>query len=61
MFDGGHRWMFSDPGGGVTPIDHELEMRPKGLFKLMGPMLRANGKKTVKQTAEVLRRRLEGS
>jgi hypothetical protein len=46
MFDGGHRWIFTDLGGGVTRIDHELEMRRKGLFKLMTPMLRADGKKT---------------
>jgi hypothetical protein len=58
MFDGGHRWIFTDLGGGVTRIDHELEMPPQRLFKLMGPMLRANGKKTVKKTAEALQRHL---
>jgi hypothetical protein len=45
MFDGGHRWTFTDLGDGSTRIDHELEMRPKGIFKLMGPMMRANGEK----------------
>jgi hypothetical protein len=60
MFDGGHRWIFTDLGDGSTRIDHELEMRPKGIYKLMGPMMRANGAKTVKQTAEALRRHLEG-
>jgi Polyketide cyclase / dehydrase and lipid transport len=61
MFDGGHRWMFTDLGDGSTRIDHELEMRPKGVFKLMGPMLRANGTKTVKETAAALQRHLEGN
>jgi uncharacterized protein YndB with AHSA1/START domain len=59
MFDGGHRWLFTDLGDGTTRIDHELEMHPKGVFKLMGPMMRANGKKTVEETAEALRRHLE--
>jgi uncharacterized protein YndB with AHSA1/START domain len=59
MFDGGHRWIFTDLGDGTTRIDHELDMRPKGLFKLMTPMMRANGKKTVRETAEALQRHLE--
>jgi hypothetical protein len=59
MFEGGHRWIFSDLGDGTTRIDHELDMHPKGFFKLMTPMLRANGKKTVKETAEALQRHLE--
>jgi hypothetical protein len=59
MFDGGHRWIFTDLGDGTTRIDHELDMRPKGFFKLMTPLLRANGKKTVRETAEALRRHLE--
>lgn len=61
MFDGGHRWIFTDLGDGSTRIDHELEMRPKGVYRLMGPLLRANGKKTVRETAAArsLRERLE--
>jgi hypothetical protein len=59
MFEGGHRWIFSDVGDGSTRIEHELEMRPKGLFKLMGPMLRANGEKTVRETAAALQQHLE--
>jgi hypothetical protein len=39
--------------------DDELEIRPKGFFKLMTPILRANGKKTVRETAAVLKRHLE--
>ena len=60
MFDGGHRWIFTELGDGATRIDHELELHPKGVFRLMGPMLRANGRKTVTETAEALQRRLEG-
>lgn len=59
MFSGGHRWIFSDLGDGTTKIDHELEMRPKGIFVLMGPMMRANGRKTVIQTTDALKRHLE--
>lgn len=61
MFDGGHRWIFTDLGDGSTRIDHELEMRPKGVYRLMGPLLRANGKKTVRETAAALQRYLEGA
>jgi hypothetical protein len=59
MFDGGHRWIFTDLENGTTRIDHELEMHPKGIFKLMGPMLRSNGAKTVRETAAALQAHLE--
>jgi uncharacterized protein YndB with AHSA1/START domain len=61
LFAGGHRWLFTRLGPSSTRIDHELEMRPKGVYKLMGPLLRANGRKTVIETAEALRRHLEAS
>lgn len=60
MFDGGHRWIFTDLRDGSTRIDHELEMRPKGAYKLMGPLLRTNGRKTVRETAAALQRYLVG-
>jgi Polyketide cyclase / dehydrase and lipid transport len=59
MFSGGHRWLFTDLGDGTTRIDHELEMEPKGVFKVLAPMLRANGKKTVQETAGALQRHLD--
>ena len=59
MLEGGHRWLFTDLGNGETRIDHELELEPRGLFKLMKPMLRANGKKTVEETASALKQYLE--
>lgn len=57
--EGGHRWLFTDLGNGETRIDHELELDPKGVFRLLKPMLRANGKKTVTETAAALKAHLE--
>jgi uncharacterized protein YndB with AHSA1/START domain len=59
MLEGGHRWIFTDLENGTTRIDHELEMHPKGLFKLMGPLMRANGAKNVRKTAAALQQHLE--
>jgi ligand-binding SRPBCC domain-containing protein len=59
MFAGGHRWIFTDLGDGTTRIDHQLEMRPKGIFKLIGPMMRRNGANTVRETAAALKAYLE--
>ena len=59
MLSGGHRWLFTDLGSGRTRIDHELELEPKGIFTLLRPLLRANGKKTVRETAAALARHLE--
>jgi hypothetical protein len=61
MLRGGHRWIFSDLGDGTTHIDHELELRPKGIFKLMGPILRSTGAKNVRETAAALQRHLEAT
>ena len=30
MFDGGHRWIFTELENGTARIDHELQMRPRG-------------------------------
>jgi hypothetical protein len=59
MFEGGHRWIFTDLENGNTRIDHELEIRPKGIFKLRGPTLRRHGATTVKETAAALEAHLE--
>jgi hypothetical protein len=59
MLKGGHRWIFTDLGNGETRIDHELELEPRGVFKLMKPMLRANGKRTVEETAAALKQYME--
>ncbi len=55
---GGHRFTFTDLGGS-TRIDHELEMRPKGAFRLMAPMIARTGRKNLRATAEALQAFLE--
>jgi len=56
---GGHRFTFTPEPGNRTRIDHELEMTPKGIYRLMLPMFLFIGKKTVRITAEALRAYLE--
>ena len=58
MVEGGHRFRFSAQGE-QTRIDHELEIRPKGVFLLLAPMIRLNGRKNVRDTANALQARLE--
>jgi hypothetical protein len=58
MLQGGHRFIFA-PEGDATRIDHELEMRPRGVFKLFIPMVRLMGRKNLEQTAAALQRYLE--
>jgi uncharacterized protein YndB with AHSA1/START domain len=58
MLQGGHLFVFTDLGGS-TRVDHELEMRPKGVFKLMAPMVWATGRKNLRETADALQRHLE--
>jgi uncharacterized protein YndB with AHSA1/START domain len=41
---GGHRFRFTAQGAS-TRIDHELEMIPKGAFRLFAPMMRMIGRK----------------
>ncbi len=55
---GGHRFTFTDLSG-ETRVDHELEMTPKGVFKLMGPMLTLTGRRNLRATAAALQRHLE--
>jgi len=58
--EGGHRFILTDLGGS-TQVDHELEMTPKGIFKLLGPMMTRTGRKNLDRTAGALKRHLEGS
>jgi hypothetical protein len=55
---GGHRFTLTDLGG-TTRVDHELEMTPKGMFKLMAPMMKRTGRKNLAATADALKRHLE--
>ena len=58
MVEGGHRFRFSAQGQG-TRIDHELEIRPKGVFLLLAPMMGLNGRKNLRDTANALQAHLE--
>src|SRR5262245_26379085 len=54
---GGHRFTFTDLRG-RTRVDHELEMIPKGIFKLMSPFMASTGRKNLQATASALDARL---
>ena len=58
FLSGGHRFLFTAQGA-RTRIDHELEMTPKGLFKIFGPFMGMMGKKNLRDTANALQRYLE--
>jgi hypothetical protein len=57
---GGHRFTFTDLSG-QTRVDHELEMKPRGIFKLMAPIMRTTGRRNLQATAAALQRHLERS
>jgi Polyketide cyclase / dehydrase and lipid transport len=57
---GGHRLRLAATGGG-TRIDHELELIPRGIFRLFGPMLVMNGRKNLRDTANAIETRFEGA
>jgi uncharacterized protein YndB with AHSA1/START domain len=57
--EGGHRFLFT-PQGGETRIDHELEMTPKGAFRLLAPMMGLVGRKNLRDTADALQAHVEG-
>ena len=57
---GAHRFRFSAQGRG-TRIDHELEIVPRGLLRLLGPMITRNGRSNLRQTAEALQTYIEGT
>lgn len=59
QLSGGHRFLFTDLGNGKTRIDHELEMQPKGIYKLMMPIMWSTGKRNLHVTIEALKRYLE--
>ena len=57
---GGHRLRLTPTLGG-TRVDHELEIIPRGIFKLFGPMLVRNGRKNLRDTANALQKHFEGA
>ena len=58
VMSGGHRFVFTAQGAS-TRIDHELEMTPKGLFKIFSPFIGMMGKKNLRETANALQKYLE--
>lgn len=57
---GGHRFVLQ-PEGSATRVDHELEMTPRGLFKLLTPLVAMIGKKNLRDTAAALKAHLEAT
>jgi hypothetical protein len=55
---GGHRFILTDLGDS-TRVDHELEMTPRGWFRLMAPMIWFTGRRNLRATADALKRHLE--
>jgi hypothetical protein len=58
VLSGGHRFIFTAEGDS-TRIDHELEMTPKGLFRVMQPFMGLMGRKNLRSTADALKEFLE--
>src|SRR5215471_10460036 len=55
---GGHRFTLTGMSG-QTRVDHELEMIPRGVFRLVGPVMIRVGRKNLAATADALKRRVE--
>jgi uncharacterized protein YndB with AHSA1/START domain len=60
QLSGGHRFSLTELGG-QTRVDHELEMTPNGLFRLMAPMIWFTGRRNLRTTADALKRHLESA
>src|SRR5262252_9549420 len=58
MMAGGHRFILTAEGN-QTRVDHELEMTPKGFFRIMSPFLGVMGKNNLRDLADALQRYLE--
>lgn len=56
--EGGHRFRLTSQGDS-TRIDHELEIRGRGAFVLMAPMLGMVGRKNLRDTANALQAHLD--
>src|SRR5262249_12340033 len=57
---GGHRFLFTAQGES-TRVDHELEMVPRGIFRLLAPLMARTGRKNLRDTAEALQNHLEAA
>lgn len=56
--EGGHRFTLAALGAG-TRVDHELEMVPKGIFRLLAPIVIMTGRRNLRATAAALKNHLE--
>jgi len=55
---GGHTFVLTPEGGG-TRVDHELEMNPRGAWRVMGPLMPFLGRRNLRKTADALKAWLE--
>ena len=60
VMSGGHRFRLTAQGT-TTTVDHELEMRPCGIFVLMTPFMGMMGRKNLAATADALKQYIESS
>jgi len=58
VLQGGHRFILTAQGDS-TRVDHQLEMRPRGAFRLFAPMMGLIGRKNLRDTANALQAHLE--
>ena len=59
MMTGGHRFTFTEEGG-ATRLDHDLELHPRGLWKLMTPLMGFMASRAMRRSAQALEAHLEG-
>ena len=57
---GGHRFRLT-ANGDATRIDHELEITPRGIFRLFGPMMVMNGRRNLRDTANAIEAYFKGT
>jgi len=58
MVAGGHRFILTAEGD-QTRVDHELEMTPKGIFRIFAPLMGVMGRKNLRALAKALQDYLE--
>ncbi len=58
MFGGGHLFVLTERDAG-TRIDHTLHMNPRGIWKLMTPIMGMMDRRNLKKTTNALKAHLE--